>query len=315
MTELKQVGESRLETILTTFEKNISQHKSEKRRLELELEREIDALNKKYQILFNNQDRLISRDEKALAKAKEDLEYFINRVKQKSEKMVENKVAGLEKETRAMEREMRAQGKALEDMSVRLLKYEEAPIAADQVALARAKTFAIVDSILFAIENWAEDDSPAPDITLAAPATLFPVLLNKVSQGDEDYYLEEVPMGAYEVVRRGRQFVKSFRDDEHISILNEDGWGVLQPILHSWWTRDAMPLLFDAGYVGWEKEEPLTRDQMFTWRDKEMSRAMDFPLIFDGFELVKKYGDQIRTETGLPEFNRQVMTTRIKNYE
>lgn len=228
---------------------------------------------------------------------------------------VRDETKHLEKECRKIKSELKRRDKRIEELEKKLLKYEEAPMQADRVALARAKTFAIVDSILFAIENWAEDDSPAPDITLAAQATLFPVLLNKVSQGDEDYYLEEVPMGAYEVVRRGRQFVKSFRDDEHISILNEDGWQVLQPILHNWWTRDAMPLLFDAGYAGWEKEEPLTREQMFTWRDKEMSRAMDFPLIFDGFDLVKKYGDQIRTETGLPEFNRQIMTTRIKNYE
>ena len=228
---------------------------------------------------------------------------------------VKDETEYLEKELRKADAELKRKDKRIGEVEKRILHYEEAPMQADRVALARAKTFAIIDSILFAIENWAEDDSPAPDITLAAQATLFPVLLNKVSQGDEDYYLEEVPMGAYEVVRRGRQFVKSFRDDEHISILNEDGWQVLQPILHSWWTRDAMPLLFDAGYAGWEKEEPYTREQMFTWRDKEMSRAMDFPLIFDGYELSRKYGDQIRTETGLPEFNRQVMTTRIKNYE
>ena len=39
--------------------------------------------------------------------------------------------------------------------------------------LERAKTLAIFDSILFSIENWATDDSPAPDFTLAAQASLF----------------------------------------------------------------------------------------------------------------------------------------------
>ena len=201
---------------------------------------------------------------------------------------------------------------AVAPLEKELEKYRGAPrVQSDQVALVRAKTFAIVDSILFAIENWATDDSPAPDITLASQATLFPVMFEKVSQGDENYYLYEVPDSAIEVVKRGREFVQKFREEEHISVLDPTGWEVLQPLLHSWWTRDAMPLLYGAGYEGWELETPYTRDQMLTWRDKEMSRALEFPLIFDGFELVKKYGDEIREETGLPDFSRQVMQTRI----
>ena len=31
---------------------------------------------------------------------------------------------------------------------------------------------------------------------------------------------------------------------------------------------------------------------------------LEFPLIFDGMELVQRYGDEIREETGLPEFSR-----------
>ena len=189
-----------------------------------------------------------------------------------------------------------------------------AKVSADQVALTRAKTFAIVDSILFAIENWATDDSPAPDITLALQATVFPIMFERVSGGDDNYYFDEVPSGAVEVVRRGREFVHEFREKEHISVLDPTGWAVLQPLLHSWWTRDAMPLLYGEGYEGWELEEPYKLDQMKVWRDMEMSRAMDFPLIFDGYDLVKKYGDEIREETGLPEFSRQVMKTRIQTH-
>lgn len=188
----------------------------------------------------------------------------------------------------------------------------EERVAPDQVALSRAKTFAILDSILFAIENWATDDSPAPDITLAAQATIFPVIFEKVSRGDEDYYLTEVPSTADEVVRRGREFVKSFRDDEHISVLDPTGWEILQPVLHKWWTRDALPLLYGASDPQWQNEDPYTMEKMITWRDMEMSRSIEMPLIFDGFELVKKYGDEIREESGLPELSRRVMQTRIK---
>lgn len=188
---------------------------------------------------------------------------------------------------------------------------EEPKVATDQVALARAKTFAIVDSILFAIENWATDASPAPDITLASQATLFPVFLEEVSKGDENYYLTEVPDAAIEVVRRGREFVKDFREREQISVLDRNGWDILQPVLHDWWTRDAMPMMYGASLAEWQHETPYSRDQMIKWKDLELSRAMDFPLIFDGYELVSKYGDEIREETGLPEFNKQVMKTRF----
>lgn len=203
--------------------------------------------------------------------------------------------------------------KIIEKLEKRIEELEGGPkIEADQVALARAKTFAIVDSILFAIENWSFDESPAPDITLASQATLFPILLQKVSKGDEDYYMEEVPHAAAEVVRRGREFVRSFREDESITVLDPLGWAVLQPVLHKWWTRDAMPLLYGASDPGWVNEEPFTLEQMNTWRTMEMSRAIDFPLIFDGFELVKKYGDEIRVESGLPEFSKSIMQTRIR---
>ena len=244
--------------------------------------------------------REIQTANKANAKA----EASVRELLEHSEKVSSNIEEWVERRLRDKERELQA---AIDEATGKTAK-----VAADEVALARAKTFAIVDSILFAIENWATDDSPAPDITLASQATVFPVFFSQVSQGDASYYLTEVPETAIEVVRRGREFVKQFREQEHISVLDPTGWEILQPVLHSWWTRDAMPLLYGEGYEGWELEEPYTRDQMLTWRDMEMSRAMEFPLIFDGFELVKKYGDEIREETGLPNFNRQVMQTRIQ---
>lgn len=210
-----------------------------------------------------------------------------------------------------VEKQMRAERAAMQAV-VDEATGKTSKVAADQAALSRAKTFAIIDTILFAIENWASDDSPAPDITLASQATLFPVFLQAAGQGDENYYLTEVPSSAALVVERGREFVRKFREEEHISVLDPTGWAVLQPILHKWWTRDAMPLLYGSGYEGWEFEEPYTLEQMMTWRDREMSRAMDFPVIFDGYELVRKYGDEIREETGLPAFSRQMLKSRIK---
>jgi hypothetical protein len=41
------------------------------------------------------------------------------------------------------------------------------------------------------------------------------------------------------------------------------------------------------------------------------SRALHFPLIFDGMELVERFRDEIRETTGLPDFTRSTLTTRL----
>jgi len=253
--------------------------------IEFHIDKAIRAAERKVEVAQSELDQLLT--------TKEKVEKFTKNVEEFVGNQVEEKVAELDR--------------LINDRNGTTQKIE-----AGQVALCRAKTFAIIDTILFTIENWASDDSPAPDITLASQATIFPVFLQAAGQGDENYYLTEVPASAALVVERGREFVRKFREEEHISVLDPTGWAVLQPVLHKWWTRDAMPLLYGAGYEGWEFEEPYTLEQMMTWRDREMSRALDFPVIFDGYELVRKYGDEIREETGLPAFSRQMLKSRIK---
>ena len=285
MEEYTNLGDKKLLWILSTLEKNADF-----------FDKKADTYENRIHALSKERDSFRERAEQCRRKYQE------------AEEAVENlKQRAIDQ----AKRETRDQVKNLTRL-VNLLEGKDEKIAADKVAVSRAKTFAIMDSILFAIENWASDESPAPDITLASQATLFPVMLQKVSSGDDNYYLTEVPSTAYEVVKRGREFVQQFREQEHISVLDPTGWQVLQPILHQWWTRDGLPMLYGQGYEGWEFEEPLTLDQMLTWKNMEMSRAMDFPLIFDGFELVKKYGDEIREESGLPDFNRTIMQSRIR---
>jgi hypothetical protein len=184
-------------------------------------------------------------------------------------------------------------------------------VQADQVAISRAKTFAIFDSILFAIENWATDDSPASDFTIISQSVLFPVVLEKVSRNDEDYYLTEVPTGALEVVRRGREFIQQYRQDDKITMLDPNVFPIVQAELQDWWTRDALGLLYGATDHHWQKEEPFSFEQMNRWRMMEAARPLEFPLLFDGMELVQRYGDEIREETGLPDFSRTAMKLRL----
>jgi len=185
----------------------------------------------------------------------------------------------------------------------------------EKVGIERAKTLAILDSILFSIENWAIDDSPAPDFTLAAQASVFPLVYEEVGKGNADYYITEVPTAAGEIVRRGREYIHAFRKADDTSILQEESWGVISSEIHDWWVRDALPLLYGARDPDWEIKEPYGLDEMLKWRHMEASRALEFPLIFDGMELVKQYGDEIRLTTGLPEFSKLMITTRIQAHD
>jgi hypothetical protein len=56
-------------------------------------------------------------------------------------------------------------------------------------------------------------------------------------------------------------------------------------------------------------------EDMLKWRHMEASRPLEFPLIFDGMELVKQFGDDIRSSTGLPEFSKLMITTRIQAHD
>ena len=185
----------------------------------------------------------------------------------------------------------------------------------EQVGLDRAKTLAIFDSILFAIENWAEDDSPAPDFTLAAQACLFPLVYEQIGKGNKDYYVTEVPPAAMEIVRRGREYVHAFRVKDDTSIFEPDTWAVISGEVHDWWINDALPLIYGARDPDWDTSSPYSLEDMMKWRHMPASRALEFPLIYDGMELVKQYGDSIRDSTGLPVFNKNVLTTRIKAHE
>ena len=178
--------------------------------------------------------------------------------------------------------------------------------------LEKAKTLAIFDSILFAIENWSADGQIAPDITMVSQSVLFPTVYERVMKGNEDYFVEKVPVAAYEVVKRGREFVKHIRDVSVAPLSDPAAWESHAELIQQWWISDALPLIYGARDPAWEDDTLLTHVEALEWREQPASRALDFPLIFDGMELVDRYRDQIRDSTKLPDFTKQTLTTRIE---
>ena len=179
-------------------------------------------------------------------------------------------------------------------------------------AIAKARTIAIFESILFAIENWATDDVPASDFTPVAQAILFKAVYDPVMTSVNDYYLNEIPFAAHEVVKRGREYVKGIRSESQVPLTDQR---VMAAEYQDWWVNDALVLLYGDRDPDWEVTKPYSREEMELWKSTDMDKTMHFPRIFDAFELTRKYGDEIRETSGLPDFTKQIMQTRLTAHE
>ena len=181
----------------------------------------------------------------------------------------------------------------------------------DVSSIAKATTLSILDSIIFAIGNWSTDGQTAPDFELACQSVLFPVVYEPVMKGETDYYIPTIPISALEVVRRGREFVCDLRESCDLMLTVPEVWEERAIDVQTWWLNDALPLLYGAR-DDWDIEQCFSLSEITEWRDMPASRALHFPLIWDGMELVKKHSDEIRGVSGLPEFNKQQLQTRIE---
>ena len=179
-------------------------------------------------------------------------------------------------------------------------------------SLVKAKTVAIFDSILFAIENWSTDGDTAPDFSLACQSILFPLVYSQVMNGNEHYFLKTVPTASIEVVKRGREYVKFIRGTCQVGLTDPEAWSVHVPMIAKWWVNDALPLLYGARDDVWERVTPLTLEAIMSWRDKPASRALEFPLVFDAMDLLDRHREEIREKTNLPEFTRETLNTRLE---
>jgi len=179
-------------------------------------------------------------------------------------------------------------------------------------AVKKARTIAIFDSILFNISNWSKQGDTAPDFELISQAILFPSVYERVMSGEEAYILEEVPHSAIEVVKRGREYVKSFRESCQLSLVEPNTWDQYAPVVQQWWVNDGLPLLYGARDDAWEEDSPYTLAEMIAWRDFPANRALSFPQVFDAMENIERYRDEVREGSGIPELNKAAITTRLE---
>lgn len=273
-----------------------------KRALDIQLRRLEAGITRQEECLTSLKARNRER-EGQLEKNITSLRANVNEVKAAAEEYRET----VEREAKKRERELLHQIKTLEQ-SGGLSR----PAAENTEGIEKAKTIAIFDSILFAIENWSSDGQTAPDITMVSQSVLFPTVYERVMKNNEDYFVERVPIAALEVVRRGREFAKHIREVSTAPLSDPAAWEAHAELVQQWWISDALPLIYGARDPDWEDDPVLTHVEALEWREQPASRALDFPLIFDGIELVDRYRDQIRDSTGLPEFTKQTLFTRIE---
>ena len=228
------------------------------------------------------------------------------------ERMLTEAIAKIDDGERKKNNEIARLEKQLKAAETKATRHAPQPLAEVTVSAdPRASTLAIFDSIVFAMSNWSNEGDTAPDFELACQSVLFPTIYERVMKGEDDYYIEEVPVSALEVVKRGREYIKMLRDTAQASLVDPEVWENYAPMVQEWWVNDALPLLYGARSDEWDADTPFSLLEVQAWKSQPASRALRFPLLFDGMELVEKNRDQIRETTGLPEFNKQTLQTRI----
>jgi len=186
-----------------------------------------------------------------------------------------NKIGGLGEKAKTLheeilEKTVKELTQENQELKAKLAEFElqsEAE-ASEDPSLVKAKTIAIFDSILFAIENWSKDGDTAPDFSLACQSILFPLVYNQVMNGNEHYFLKTVPTASIEVVKRGREYVKFIRSTCQVGLTDPEAWSVHVPMIAKWWVNDALPLLYGARDDVWERSTPLTLEAIMSWRDQ-----------------------------------------------
>lgn len=166
-----------------------------------------------------------------------------------------------------------------------------------------ASTVGIFDTIL---RHMCKD---AEDFRLASEAFLFPAVFERVMDGTEEaYFLEEVPVAAPIVIQRGKEHIKHLRDISETYITEPDTWAANIQTITDWWRNDALPMIYGARDEQWDIDVALSLPEILQWREEPGQRPLNFPKIFDAYEIYRKHKDTIYGTTGLRDFELKLFT-------
>jgi ribosomal protein S6 len=166
-----------------------------------------------------------------------------------------------------------------------------------------ASTVGIFDTVLRHMCDSAED------FRLASEAFLFPVVFERVMEGSEEaYFLEEIPPCAPLIIQRGKEHIEWVRGEYSTHITDPDTWPEVIDYIVEWWRNDALPMMYGARDEQWDIDLPLSLQEILLWRESPGDRPLNFPKIFDAYEIYRKHKDEIYGTTGLREFELKLFT-------
>ena len=160
-----------------------------------------------------------------------------------------------------------------------------------------ASTVAIIETILRAICHGSDD------FRLLSYAFIFPAVIERVVKGDEEaYFLEEIPASADAIVRRGLEYIAWTRSECDTHLTDPEAWGLFSSLVSDWWRNDALPLLYGSRDENWDIDEPLSNLEMMSWRDNVADRPIQFPSVFDAYDIYKRHKDEVYKSSGVQDF-------------
>jgi hypothetical protein len=225
---------------------------------------------------------------------------------EKMETKFENILSQAEIYKAKLEREMGREVRRLERELALLRKATggaKTPAEATESDLKVASTIGIFDTILRHMCEGAED------LRLASEAFLFPAVYERVMEGTEDaYYLEEIPTAAALVIKRGAEHIAWIREEYDTHITDPETWPLAIDYITEWWRNDALPMIYGARDEQWDIDVPLSLPEILQWKESPGDRPLNFPKIFDAYEIYRKHKDEIYESSGIRDLELKLFT-------
>jgi len=205
-----------------------------------------------------------------------------------------------------VEREMGREVRRLEKELENLRKTPNSPALEPNTSvedLKVASTIAVIECLMRAICHNADD------FRLLSYAFLFPAVIERVVKGNEEaYFLEEIPASADVIVRRGLEYIAWIRSECDTHLTDPQAWETFSPQISNWWRNDALPLLYGSRDENWDIDEPLSNLEMISWRDNIAERPLEFPSVFDAYDVYKRHKDEIYKSSGVQDFEMKTFS-------
>lgn len=143
----------------------------------------------------------------------------------------------------------------------------------------------------------------ADDFKLMCHSIIFPSIYERIIQEEKELYLETVPKSADIVINRGKQFLYHLRGEFETHLTEPSAWESCIEAVTEWWKNDAFPLLYGERYYEWDTDMGLPLIEILQWKEEPADRPLQFPSVFDVFELYKKHKDEVFEKSGVRAFD------------